>query len=123
MKKRFRVTVNGKVYEVEVEEVRDKTTQPVVDSQTVVQPVTATPVTKPTSSRSSDKELKSPMAGRVVEIKVSPGKEVKKGEVVLILEAMKMNNDIVSPRDGVVAEVKVKEGETVEAGQTLVVFE
>jgi biotin carboxyl carrier protein len=63
--------------------------------------------------------LKSPMPGLVVAIPVEEGQEVKKGQVLLILESMKMQNELKAPRDGVVHRIKVKTGETVEQRQTL----
>jgi biotin carboxyl carrier protein len=63
--------------------------------------------------------LKAPMPGLVVAIPVNEGQEIKKGQVLLILESMKMQNELKSPRDGVVNRIKVKAGETVEQKQTL----
>ena len=59
------------------------------------------------------------MPGKIVAVKVNPGDAVKKGQVVLVLEAMKMENDIVAPEDGTVASVNVAVGSTVEAGETI----
>lgn len=63
--------------------------------------------------------LKAPMPGLVVAIPVSEGQEVKKGQVLLILESMKMQNELKAPRDGIVQRIKVKTGESVEQKQTL----
>ena len=63
--------------------------------------------------------LKAPMPGLVVAIPVNEGQEVKKGQVILILESMKMQNELKAPRDGVIQRVKVKAGESVEQKQTL----
>lgn len=63
--------------------------------------------------------LKAPMPGLVVAVTVSEGQEVKKGQVILILESMKMQNELKAPRDGVVQRIKVKAGESVEQKQTL----
>lgn len=63
--------------------------------------------------------LKSPMPGLVIAIPVSEGQEVKKGDVLLVLESMKMQNELKSPRDGVVGRIRVQPGETVEQKQTL----
>jgi biotin carboxyl carrier protein len=68
------------------------------------------------------KDIKAPMPGLILDLKVAPGAEVKKGDVVLILEAMKMENIIKSPGDGVVKEVKVSLRQSVEKNQVLIVF-
>jgi biotin carboxyl carrier protein len=68
------------------------------------------------------KEIKAPMPGLILDLKVAPGDEVKKGDVVLILEAMKMENSIKSPGDGVVKEVKVSLKQSVEKNQVLIQF-
>lgn len=67
-------------------------------------------------------DVKAPMPGLILEIKVRPGQEVKKGDPILILEAMKMENILKSPGDGVVKEVKVQEKQNVEKGQVLLLF-
>lgn len=66
--------------------------------------------------------LKAPMPGLVVAIPVEEGQEVKKGQVLVILESMKMQNELKAPRDGVVDRIKVKAGESVEQKQTLLSF-
>ncbi len=68
------------------------------------------------------KDIKAPMPGLILDLKVKPGDEVKKGDVVLILEAMKMENIIKSPGDGVVKEVKVSLKQSVEKNQVLIQF-
>jgi biotin carboxyl carrier protein len=68
------------------------------------------------------KNIKAPMPGLILDLKVKPGDEVKKGDVVLILEAMKMENIIKSPGDGIVKEVKVSLKQSVEKNQVLIQF-
>lgn len=68
------------------------------------------------------KEIKAPMPGLILDLKVKPGDEVKKGEVVLILEAMKMENILKSPGDGIVKAVKVSLNQSVEKNQVLIQF-
>lgn len=60
------------------------------------------------------------MPGTILDVKVAPGTAVKNGQVLCILEAMKMENDIVAPQDGTVASVNVNKGDSVEAGQTII---
>jgi len=67
-------------------------------------------------------DVKAPMPGLILEIKVQPGQEVKKGDPIMILEAMKMENILKSPGDGVVKEVKVQEKQNVEKNQVLILF-
>ncbi|MCA9773322.1 MAG: biotin/lipoyl-binding protein [Myxococcales bacterium] len=70
--------------------------------------------------RESAGDLKAPMPGKVLEIRVTEGQEVRKGETLLILEAMKMENEIRAPQDGIVVRVAHKEGESVQAGVALI---
>ncbi len=67
-------------------------------------------------------EVKSPIPGRILEVKVKPGDLVRRGQALVILESMKMQNEISSPRDGVVKEVKVKPGDVVNTGDVLITF-
>jgi biotin carboxyl carrier protein len=75
-----------------------------------------------TTGAGSLKEIKAPMPGLILDLKVAPGDQVKKGDVLLILEAMKMENSIKSPGDGVVKEVKVSLKQSVEKNQILIQF-
>jgi biotin carboxyl carrier protein len=68
------------------------------------------------------KEIKAPMPGLIFDIKVKEGDEVKKGDAVLILEAMKMENILKSPGDGTVKSIKIKKGQSVEKNQVLIQF-
>ncbi|MEY3412056.1 MAG: hypothetical protein RIQ70_742 [Bacteroidota bacterium] len=75
-----------------------------------------------TSTASKHEQLKAPMPGKVLEIKVSVGQEVKQGEPLLILEAMKMENVLKASHDVTVAEINIKQGDTVDKGQVLLAF-
>lgn len=116
--KNYTITVNGKSYEVSVEE-RGGASAPVT-------PVAAAPVapvakaTPATSGSEGRVKVVAPMSGKILGIKVSPNQAVKKGEVVAILEAMKMENDIVALEDGTIASINVNVGDSVETNQTLV---
>ena len=68
-------------------------------------------------------EIKTAMPGKVVRILVEAGKEIQKGEGVIVVEAMKMQNEMKAPKDGVIKEIKVEEGKTVNAGDVLVIIE
>lgn len=116
--KNYTITVNGKSYEVSVEE-RGGASAPV----TPVAAVPVAPVAKaaPATSGSEGRvKVVAPMSGKILGIKVSLNQSVKKGEVVAVLEAMKMENDIVALEDGTIASINVNVGDSVETNQTLV---
>lgn len=118
--KNYRITVNGTAYDVAVEEL-GATSSP----SPVAAPVAAAPVAAPapaapaTSGSAGSITVSSPMPGKILSVKTSVGTAVKKGDVVMVLEAMKMENEIVAPEDGTVASINVAAGDAVEAGDTL----
>jgi len=118
--KKYNIKVNGISYEVEVEEVGGST-QAVQSAQAAPKAVTSAPVAaaKPVNSAADAVSVTSPMPGTIVKINVKPGDSVKKGDVFLVLEAMKMENDITAPCDGVIASVTAQKGASVAAGDIL----
>ena len=115
--KNYTITVNGKSYEVTVEE-RGGASAPVTTASAPVAPVAKA---APASSGSEGRvKVVAPMSGKILGVKVSVGQAVKKGEVVAVLEAMKMENDIVALEDGTIASINVNVGDSVETNQTLV---
>ena len=80
-------------------------------------------VSKSVFSSTALKELKTPISGQIIDISATPGTELKRGELVIILEAMKMENQIRSPIKGRVKEIKVKKGQSVRLGDILLTFE
>ena len=117
--KNYTITVNGKTYEVSVEENNAGASV----SAPQAAPVAAAPVSThtPVASGSEGRvKVTAPMSGKVLGIKVSANQAVKKGDVVVVLEAMKMENDIVATEDGTVASINVNVGDSVETNQTLV---
>ena len=116
--KNYTITVNGKSYEVSVEE-RGGVATPVtpVASAPVAPAVKAAPASSGSEGRV---KVVAPMSGKILGVKVSVGQAVKKGEVVAVLEAMKMENDIVALEDGTIASINVNVGDSVETNQTLV---
>ncbi|PIE31143.1 acetyl-CoA carboxylase biotin carboxyl carrier protein subunit [candidate division KSB3 bacterium] len=127
MKKRMRITVNGQTYEVEAEILDDDQApasaffSPVGGVSVGAAPSTA-PVPKASvAARTSSAPggVPSPIAGKVVSIARPTGSTVAAGEVLLVLEAMKMNTEVTAPAAGTVSEVKVSPGESVEEGQIL----
>lgn len=123
--KNLKVTVNGKVYDVQVEETSSNQNSNATFSNNtesvVTEPAPAMPSSKPSdSSNNTGESIDSPMPGTILDIKVTNGQKVSKGETLLILEAMKMENEIVSPRDAVVNSIKVSKGQNVDSGTPLV---
>ena len=119
--KRYSITVNGNTYDVIVEEA-DATG---ITSAPVAAPV-ATPVAAPKAAAKpaaqgaqGANKVTAPMPGTILNVKVSAGQQVKKGDVICVLEAMKMENDIPAPQDGVVASINIQKGASVNAGDVL----
>lgn len=130
---KYIVSINDKNYEVEVErgEARIvKTTQAIqVETAPATVPIAAsaqtsaaTPTTVKPVVVGDGEPVKAPMPGTILGVKVNAGASVKKGEVLLILEAMKMENEIVAPRDGVVAQIVASKGASVNTGDVLAVL-
>ena len=118
--KTYTITVNGTAYEVTVEEGASTGTAPVVKSAAPVsapKPVAAAPAT---SGAVGAVKVNAPMPGKILAVKANAGQAVKKGDVIIVLEAMKMENDIVAPQDGTIASVSCAVGDQVEAGALLV---
>lgn len=118
-----KVEVNGNAYEVEMEKKETPKVSKPVQRET---PVAASkPAARPASPKPAGKNagIQSPLPGVIVEIKVAVGDTVKRGQTVLILEAMKMENNINATLDGVVAEILVGKGDSVLEGNDLIVLE
>ena len=113
--KNYKITVNGNVYDVVVEETGSTASAPVAASAA---PVKAAPA-KTAATGAGSVKVTAPMPGKILAVKTSNGASVKKGEVIMILEAMKMENEIVAPQDGTIASIDTSEGATVEAGAVL----
>ena len=107
--KNLKITVNGTAYDVQVEEVA-------AGAAPVAAPA---PAAKPAAPAGAE-TVNSPMPGTIVSVNVSVGQNVKKGDVLVVLEAMKMENEIMAPRDAVVASVQVNKGDSVDSGTPLV---
>lgn len=109
MKKIYKIKVNGKVYEVELQEIKEGAEPIVVETKKEqVTPVAATGET-----------VDAPMPGVVLDIKVKVGDAIKEGDLVAVLEAMKMETEIFSPKSGVVTAINVSKGAQVELGTAL----
>lgn len=117
--KNYRITVNGTAYDVAVEELGAGA---VAAAPAAAAPVAVAPVAAPApaaSGAAGSITVASPMPGKILAIKANAGQAVKKGEVVMILEAMKMENEITAPEDGTIASINVAVGDSVESGDTL----
>ncbi len=119
--KKYNVTVNGTSYEITLE---------VVDAADVkATPAPAAPVAPapaaapaPVAAPAGGETVASPMPGTILSVNVQNGAAVKKGDVLMILEAMKMENEIIAPCDGTIASINVQNGASVETGATLCVI-
>ena len=109
--KKYRVNVNGTVYEVELEEITGA-------APAAAAPV-ASPAAAPAAAPAGGEKVCAPMPGTILSVNVSNGSAVKKGDVLMILEAMKMENEIMAPCDGTVTSVSVTKGAAVESGALL----
>jgi len=120
-----RATVNQRTYQVEVPSQSSKPTAPKPTTAPAPAPVAAAPKPVPASAppAASGSAITSPMPGDIIEVNVKPGESVNPGDVVCVLEAMKMKNMIRSARTGVIASVEVTAGQAVDFGAVLVTFE
>ena len=137
MKMKYKVTLNNRVYEVEVEQGEAM----LVDEYELKAPAATAPAAAPAAAApvaaaapaaapaapaggalAAGEVIKSPMPGNVLKINVTPGQKVNEGDVLLILEAMKMENEVVSTKTGTVAQIVVDKGAVVETGSPLVVI-
>ena len=118
--KSYTITVNGNVYDVTVEETGSTPSAPVKAAAPAKAPAAA-PAPAATGSEGSVK-VTAPMPGKVLSINANPGQSVKKGDTILVFEAMKMENEIVATKSGSVAQIVTAKGAVVETGAPLVVI-
>ena len=133
---KYKVTLNNRTYEVEVEqgeamllgEYEAFAPAPIAAPAAAPAPVAAAPASAApppapaAASLVAGEVVKSPMPGNILKINVALGQKVKEGDVLIVLEAMKMENEIVAPKSGSVAQVAVSKGQVVETGSPLVVI-
>lgn len=116
--KKYIIKLNNKVYEVEMEEVTSTESSALASE---ISTSSASNTAKASSSSSTvGQSIEAPMPGNILNITVKEGDRVKKGDILLILEAMKMENEIVSPIDGVISFIGVNQGQVVNAGEVLI---
>ena len=106
--KLYKIKVNGKAYEVEVESIEDKKSEPAIQKQEI--------------KEESKIKVLAPMQGKITTLNVKVGSTVKKGDVLMILEAMKLENDILCPQDGYVRQLLIKENDQVDINQLMMVI-
>ena len=123
--KSYTITVNGTVYDVTVEE-KTGGAAPMpalaapMPGPAAPAPAPAAPAPAPApAGNAGSVEVTAPMPGKILSVKANPGQAVKKGEVILLLEAMKRENEVVAPQDGTIASVNVSSGDMVESGDVL----
>lgn len=118
--KNYTITVNGVAYDVTVEEGSGAASAPAAASAAKAAPAPKTaPKAAAPQGAAGGIAVTAPMPGKILAVKANAGQAVKKGDVVLVLEAMKMENDIVAPEDGTIATINVAVGDSVESGATL----
>ena len=130
---KYKVTLNNKTYEVEVESgeamlvdeyeaYAPAAPAPVAAAAPAAAPAAAAPAAPAGAALAAGEVVKSPMPGNILKINVSNGQKVNEGDVLLILEAMKMENEVVATKGGTVAQIVVAKGAVVETGAPLVVI-
>ena len=111
----YKIKVNGKSYRVELEEIEQVESTPLEEKRKQE--------TKKIVNNDGGKEVASPIQGQVTNVKVKVGEKVRKGDVLLIIEAMKLENEVVSPFDGEIKEILVSKGQNVKAKDVIIIIE
>lgn len=116
--RKFRIHLNGKTYEVAVEEIDEAGT----DAQHMEKPSQAVPLTAVPGASQGDEIITAPMPGKVLEINVETGQKVSQGDLILSMEAMKMESEIFCGRSGIVKKILVQEGDAVNVGDVMAII-
>ncbi|MBS7658588.1 MAG: biotin/lipoyl-containing protein [Candidatus Bathyarchaeia archaeon] len=125
MKRKFKVTIEEKTFIVEVEEISEQElTKPIFKPEiTLKKEETPIQIQKKVIKEAEESIIKAPMDGTIIRIEKKLGDKVSEGEVLLVLEAMKMENEICAPKSGVIKELNVSKGASVRQGDVLAVIE
>ncbi len=132
--KRYNITVNGKTYDVAVDEIAAGAQAPVITPVAAAAPVAApaaapapaqaaVPVAAPAPVVEGGTEVTAPMPGNILDVKVKVGDTVENGTPIVVLEAMKMENDVVATVGGKVVSINVKKGDAVESGAVIAIIQ
>ncbi len=130
---KYKITLNNRIYEVEVEAGKAmlldeyEAVAPAAPAPAAAAPVAAAPAAAPAAAAApavtgAGEAVSAPMPGTILKVNVTVGKAVKAGDVLCVLEAMKMENDIAAPKDGTVTQVVVSKGASVATGDALIVI-
>ena len=131
---KYKVTLNGRTYEVEVEagkamlldeyEAVVPSAPAAAPAAVAAAPVAAAPAAAPAAAAApvAGEAVTAPMPGTILKVNVTAGQAVKEGDLLVVLEAMKMENEIFAPKAGTIAQVLVNKGSSVDTGATLVVI-
>ena len=132
MSKKFKITVEGKTYEVEVEEIGStSSSNPSPAQKAEPSERVQAPAPKKSSAGAKKKQpaatgggvVEAPMTGKIIDVKVTEGQEVSQGDLIVVLEAMKMENEIYAPAAGEVTEIMVTAEDSVDSGDPLLKIE
>ncbi len=116
----YKIKVNGKMYKVELEAIEEVSSGPAAPSAAKEEPKAAhAAASVPTPVAGDGREVLSPIQGSVVRVLVKVGDQVKKGTPLVIVEAMKLENEVVSPYDGVVSAIRVEKGQSVASKEVI----
>lgn len=120
--RKFKIKIDEKLFEAEVEEIAEGAPAAVENRRESQNPVTTSAASGKPAFAGGEKSVTSPMPGKIIAVKCSQGQTVKRGDVLIILEAMKMEQEIKAKVDGTISEIKVTAGTAVQKDEELIVI-